>query len=215
MNRIITFFAPLALIVPAALAAQASPDPTAVKAGGYALDPNHTLVQFSVNHFGFNDYFGTLPGATGSMTFDPKRLAATRLDVSLPVDLISTTNATLDGELKGADWFDAAKYPTIHFVSQSVAQTGSRTARISGTITIHGVSKPMVLDATFGGAGVNPLSKAYTAGFKATGTIKRSDFGITKYVPLVGDTVGLSITAAFEQKRSPQPLVDLDEHGRP
>jgi polyisoprenoid-binding protein YceI len=120
--------------------------------------------------------------------------------VSLPVERISTTNATLDGELKSADWFDAAKYPTIRFVSQSVTRTGPRTAKISGTVTMHGVSKPMVLDATFGGAGVNPLSKAYTAGFKATGTLKRSEFGVTKYVPLVGDAVTLSITAAFEQK---------------
>ncbi|RYY05271.1 MAG: polyisoprenoid-binding protein, partial [Alphaproteobacteria bacterium] len=156
---------------------------------------------FSVNHFGFNDYFGTLPGATGTLVLNPKQLAATKLDVSLPVERISTTNATLDGELKSADWFDAAKYPTIRFVSQTVTQTGPRTARISGTVTMHGVSKPMTLDATFGGAGVNPLSKAYTAGFKATGTIKRTDFGVSKYAPLVGDAVTLSITAAFEQKQ--------------
>jgi len=200
MHTIVRALIPLALIVPAAVIAQASPDAAAVKAGSYAIDPNHTLVQFSVNHFGFNDYFGTLPGATGTMTLDPKRIAATKIDVSLPVERVSTTNATLDGELKSADWFDAAKYPTIRFVSQRVTQTGARTAKISGTVTMHGVSKPMVLDATFGGAGVNPLSKAYTAGFKATGTLKRSDFGVTKYVPLVGDAVTLSITAAFEQK---------------
>jgi len=200
MHTIVRAFIPLALIVPAAVIAQASPDAAAVKAGSYAIDPNHTLVQFSVNHFGFNDYFGTLPGATGTMTLDPQRIAATKVDVSLPVERISTTNATLDGELKSPDWFDATKYPTIRFVSQSVTQTGPRTAKISGTVTMHGVSKPMVLDATFGGAGVNPLSKAYTAGFKATGTLKRSVFGVTKYVPLVGDAVTLSITAAFEQK---------------
>ena len=200
MHTIVRALIPLALIVPAAVIAQASPDATAVKAGSYAIDPNHTLVQFSVNHFGFNDYFGTLPGATGTMTLDPKRIAATKVDVSLPVERISTTNATLDGELKSADWFDAAKYPTIRFVSQSVTRTGPRTAKISGTVTMHGVSKPMVLDAAFDGAGVNPLSKAYTAGFKATGTLKRSEFGVNKYVPLVGDAVTLSITAAFEQK---------------
>jgi polyisoprenoid-binding protein YceI len=201
MNRLTTFLLPLALVVPAAVIAQASPEPTAVKAGTYAIEPNHTLVQFSVNHFGFNDYFGTLPGATGTLVLNPKQLAATKLDVSLPVERISTTNATLDGELKSADWFDAAKYPTIRFVSQTVTQTGPRTARISGTVTMHGVSKPMTLDATFGGAGVNPLNKADTAGFKATGTIKRTDFGVSKYAPLVGDAVTLSITAAFEQKQ--------------
>ena len=201
MNRLTTFLLPIALVVPVAVIAQASPEPTTVKAGTYAIDPDHTLVQFSVDHFGFNDYFGTLPGATGTLVLNPAQLAATRLDVSLPVGRISTTNATLDSELKGADWFDAAKYPTIRFVSQNVTRTGPRTARISGTVTMHGVSKPMTLDATFGGAGANPLSKAYTAGFKATGTIKRTDFGVSKYAPLVGDVVTLSITAAFEQKQ--------------
>lgn len=192
---------PVALIFPVALIAQASPDPASVKAGNYAVESSHTLVQFSVNHFGFNDFFGTLPGATGTMSLDPKALQSTKLDVSIPVERISTTNTVLDGELKGADWFDAAKYPTIHFVSQQVTQTGPRTAKISGTITMHGVSKPIVLDATFGGAGVNPLNKAYTIGFKATGLLKRSDFGVTKYVPLVGDDVAISISAAFEQKQ--------------
>jgi polyisoprenoid-binding protein YceI len=140
-----------------------------------------------------------IPGATGSLTLDAKAPAASKLDVSLPVAAISTTNATLDGELKSADWFDAAQYPTIRFVSQQVVKTGPRTARISGTVTMHGVSKPLTLNATFGGAGVNPMDKAYTVGFSAVGTLKRSDFGVTKYVPIVGDEVTLKITAAFEK----------------
>lgn len=194
-------FAVLAL----ALAAQSSDlvaapvAPQSVEAGTYKVEPNHTLTEFTVNHFGFTDYFGVIPRATGSLLFNPKAVAATKLDVSLPVDGISTTNATLDGELKSADWFDAATYPSIRFVSQKVVQTGARTARISGTITMHGVSKPLVLEATLGGAGVNMMDKAYTIGFSATGTLKRSDFGITKYVPAVSDEVRIRISAAFEK----------------
>jgi polyisoprenoid-binding protein YceI len=198
---LIALTAPLAFNVQAATGpAPASASPSAVTAGAYAIDPNHTLVQFSVNHFGFNDYFGVLPGATGNLKLDPKRLSNTTLDVELPVARISTTNQTLDGELKSADWFDAASYPTIHFVSRQVTPTGPRTARIAGTVTLHGVSRPLVLEATFGGVGVNPLNKAYTVGFKATGTVKRSDFGVSKYVPLVSDEVTLSITSAAELK---------------
>jgi polyisoprenoid-binding protein YceI len=201
MHIIFRALLPVTLVIPAALVAQGLPEPSSVKAGTYEIDPNHTLVQFTVNHFGFSEFFGTLPAATGTMRLDPKRLAATKLDVSIPIDRISTTNATLDGELKSADWFDAAKYPTIHFVSQAVTQTGPKTARIAGTVTMHGVSKPIVLAVTFVGAGVNPMDKAYTAGFKATGTLKRSDFGVSKYVPMVSDAVTLTINAAFEQKQ--------------
>ncbi|MBB3954139.1 YceI family protein [Novosphingobium sediminicola] len=185
-----------ALALPIAAHAQTAP----VQGGTYKVESHHTLAQFSVNHFGFNDFFGVIPDATGTLVLNPAQgLAGTSLDVSLPVDRISTTNAVLDGELKSADWLDAAKFPTIRFVSQKVEQTGPRTARITGTVTLHGVTKPMVLNATLGGSGVNPMTKAYTVGFSATGTIKRSDFGVTKYVPYVGDDLAISITAAFEK----------------
>lgn len=188
----------LAATAPALLTAQTTA-PQNVQAGTYKVESHHTLARFSVNHFGFNDFFGTIVNATGTLTFNPKALAATKLDVTLPVDGIATTNATLDGELKSADWFDAAAYPTMRFVSQKVEQTGARTARITGALTMHGVTRPLVLNATLGGAGVNPMDKAYTVGFSAHGTIKRSDFGVTKYVPMVSDEVQIDLTAAFEK----------------
>lgn len=192
----------LALALPlAAATAQVggSPD-TPVPAGTYAVESHHTLAFFAVNHLGFNDFIGVIPNATGSLTLDPAHVDAAKLDVTLPVSAISTTNSVLDGELKSADWFDAAKFPDIRFVSTKVTKTGAHAAHIDGTLTMHGVTRPVSLDATFGGAGINPLSKAFTIGFAATGTIKRSDFGVTKYVPLVSDTVKLNITAAFEKQ---------------
>ena len=77
--------------------------------------------------------------------------------------------------------------------------TGARTADITGALTLHGVTQPLVLHARFNGAGVNPLDHAYTSGFEATGVIRRSEFGVAKYVPLVGDEVTLTISAAFEK----------------
>lgn len=186
-------------VVPHAAYAQAPAAPQ-VQAGTYKVESHHTLAQFSVNHFGFNDFFGVIPDATGTLVLNPAQgLAGTKLDVSLSVNRISTTNEVLDGELKSADWLDAARYPTIRFVSEKVEQTGPRTARITGSITMHGVTKPMVLNATLGGSGVNPMTKAYTVGFSAKGTIKRSEFAVTKYVPYVGDEMAISITAAFEK----------------
>ena len=196
-------FAPLfaAALVPTIALAQMGGSPnTPVPAGTYKVESHHTLAAFSINHMGFNDFFGVIPSATGTLTLDPANPAADALDISLPVAAISTTNSVLDGELKDPTWLDAAKYPEIHFTATKVTQTGAHTAHIDGNLTLHGVTRPIALEATFGGAGVNPLSKAFTIGFGATGVIKRSDFGVTKYVPLISDEVKLTITAAFEKQ---------------
>jgi polyisoprenoid-binding protein YceI len=181
------------------VSAQAAPDPATVQAGAYHIEPSHTRVQFAVNHLGLSTYFGDFTGAKGSLTLDPKAPAASKVEVTLPISSVSTTNTVLDGELKGADWFDAAKFPTLSFRSTSVTPTGKDTAKVAGELTLHGVTKPVTLEVRFHGAGNNPLSKAYTVGFDDHGTIKRSEFGVTKYVPLVSDEVEITISAPFEK----------------
>lgn len=114
---------------------------------------------------------------------------------------MSTANAILDGELKSVDWFDATKFPTIRFVSTALKPTGSNTADITGDLTFHGITRPVVLTARFNGAGINPIDKAYILGFDATTTIKRSDWGVKNYVPIIGDETILRISAAFEPPR--------------
>ncbi|MFC0203407.1 YceI family protein [Novosphingobium soli] len=194
-------------LVAAALAAsapfvaqQAQAGAAPLQPGTYALDSAHTLVRFTVDHLGISDFFGTFPGATGTLAIDPRNLAAAKVDVSVPVARVSTTNATLDGELVSADWFDAARYPTMRFVSTKVVKTGADTADIAGDLTLHGVTRPVTLKAHFKAAAVNPMNKAYTLGFNAEGVIRRSEFGVTKYVPMVSDETELSITAAFEKQ---------------
>lgn len=186
----------LALSATAAIAA----DPASVPAGTYALETNHARVAFAIDHMGFSTWYGDFTGAKGTLTLDPKNVAGSRLDIAIPTASISTTNTVVDGELKDPTWFDAAKYPTITFRSTSVASTGADTAKVTGDLTFHGVTKPVTLDVKFHGAGANPMSKAYTVGFDATGSLKRSDFGVSKYVPLVGDKVDLIISAPFEKK---------------
>jgi polyisoprenoid-binding protein YceI len=133
------------------------------------------------------------------LTLNPAKPSASTLSVSVPTDSVSTTNTTLDGELKEADWLNAAKYPTATFTASKITASAG-TAKVAGTLTLHGVTKPVIFAVKFNGAGINPLDKAYTVGFEVRGKIKRSDFGVTKYIPLVGDDVDLIISAAFEQK---------------
>lgn len=178
----------------------ATHDAAKVEAGDYAVDPDHTRILFAVSHMGFTTYYGNFIGASGSLKLNPKSAAASTLEVSVPVASVSTTNAKLDGELKSGDWLDAAKYPNITFKSTKVTRAGGDAAKVNGDLTMHGVTKPVTLTVTFNGAGVNPLDKKYTTGFEATGKIKRSDFGVTRYVPLIGDTVDLTISGAFEKQ---------------
>lgn len=180
--------------------AQAATAPQDVQAGTYQVETSHTQVTFSLLHFGFTQYSGLFSGATGSLTFDPAHPATSKLSVSIPVASVQTTSAKLTDELHGADWFDAARYPTATFVSTKVVPTGAGSAAVTGNFTLHGVTKPLTLQVRYVGAGINPMDKAYTLGFQATGTVKRSDFGVKTYVPMVGDDVTLSIAGAFEKQ---------------
>ena len=188
----------ISTLAPAAVAQQvSSTDPQAVKAGTYKVEPYHTQVGFSISHFGFTNFSGLFSGASGSLQLDPAHPGSAKLEVSVPVDTLRTTVTKLDNELKGDQWFDVAKYPTASFVSTKISRTGTDTATIEGNLTLHGVTRPVVLQAHLIGSGTNPLDKSFTAGFQATGTIKRSDFGVKQYLPLLGDDVQLSIAGAF------------------
>ncbi len=176
----------------------ASHEPATIKAGSYAVEPSHTQVGFTLLHLGFSYYSGVFSNVSGTLRLDPSRPSASKLEVSIPIDSVSTTSAKLDGELKGPEWFDAARYPAATFTSTRVTPMGKDAARVDGTLTLHGVSEPETLTVHFVGAGVNPLDKKYTVGFEAVGTVKRSQFGVRTYVPLVGDDVRLSIAGAFE-----------------
>ncbi len=189
-----------------ALHAQGGPAPalpthdvSKVTGGTYALDPNHTQVLYTYKHLGLTQNMGLLSGATGTLTLDPKSPNNAKLSVDVPVNTIHTTIAKLDEELVSAMFFDAAKFPTAHFESTSVNANGDK-ATIQGNLTIHGVTKPATLHATFASAGANPMSKKESLGFQATSTIKRSDFGLGTAVPMVGDQVDLTITAGFEKQ---------------
>jgi polyisoprenoid-binding protein YceI len=176
-----------------------SSDVAKAPVGTYAIEPTHTQVMFSVLHLGFTNYYGTFSGASGSLTFTPENPSRMAISVSVPVSSVSTTSAKLDEELKSADWLDAARYPAMTFTSTTITAAGPQEADIIGMLTLHGISRPVTLHATFNGAGVNPLDHKETLGFQISGQIRRSDFGVSNYVPLVSDAVTLIIAAAFEK----------------
>jgi len=194
-TRILAF----ALMLATLPAFAATTDLSQLEGGQYALDKNHAKIIFSISHFGFSTYYGLFNNFDAKLAFDPK--APTKSDVEVTVDLngIDTTNPKLDAHLKTPDFFDVAKFPTATFKTTKVEVTGATTGKITGDLTLHGVTKPVVLETSFNGGGINPMSKAIVVGFNATATIKRSDWGITTYVPMVGDEVGLIISGEFDK----------------
>lgn len=183
-------------------------DAKRVTAGTYNADPGHTLVSWRVNHLGFNDYFGLFGSITGTLTLDPKKPNASKVDITIPVSKVTTVNPDLTGHLLRAgkdgakpDFFGPAP-ADAKFVSTSVVAKGN-AATINGNLTLNGVTKPVVLKARFTGAGTTPefMGGKETVGFEATTTIKRSDFGVSMGIPLVSDAVKLDITVAFEKAK--------------
>ncbi len=196
----------IALAMTAPLVAQSmpkeapgKPNPKAVASGTYDVETSHTLVGWSVNHFGFNAYYGLFGGATGTMTLDAAKPANSKVSIEIPMSGLTTTNTKLNEHISGAEFFDIAKFPTAKFESTMVMPKGT-TAQIMGNLTLHGVTKPVTLNVHFVGAGANPFTKKDSVGFEGTTTIKRSAFGMGAFVPLVSDAVELKISAAFEKQ---------------
>lgn len=169
-----------------------------VTGGTYKVDPNHTQVIWSVDHMGFSTLTGMFGQPSGSLTLDPKKPGDASLNVIFPVSGLTVTAEKFATHLKSAELLDAAKFPNATFKSTAVSVNGD-SATITGDLTLHGVTKPVTLAARFHGAGLNPMTKAETVGFSATGTVKRSDFGLGAFVPVVSDEVQLTIAGAFEK----------------
>ncbi|WP_447761870.1 YceI family protein [Sphingopyxis panaciterrae] len=186
--------------------APGQPDRTRVTAGTYAADSAHTMVVWEVDHLGFSKYTGIFGDVTGTLVLDPANPAASKVDVTIPVGKVTTASAGLTGHLLRAgkdggkpDFFGAAP-ADAKFVSTSVVlDSDGDEAKVTGNLTLNGVTKPVTLDVDFHGAGMG-MSKKETVGFEAEATIKRSDFGIAFGVPMISDAVELEIHAAFEKQ---------------
>lgn len=174
-------------------------DLTKVPSGKYLVDPSHTSVTFYVSHLGLSPFASRFDKIGGEMTFDSEQPEKSKLQITLDPASINTNSAELDEKLRADDGLNPKKYPTMTFVSTKIERTGPTTGLITGDFTMMGVTKPVTLDVVFVGAGIHPFSKKQAMGFSATGKLLRSDFGFTKWAPLVGDEIKMQISAEFNQ----------------
>ena len=159
----------------------------------YQIEPNHSHVTWSASHFGFSNQTGKFSDLSGEINFDAKKPQNSSVDVVIKIASLATGLPKFDGHLKSADLFDEDKFATAKFVSKKINVTGKNKAKIEGELTLHGVTKTVVLDAKFNKADVNMVTQKETVGFAATATIKRSEFGINYAIPSVSDEVKIII----------------------
>jgi polyisoprenoid-binding protein YceI len=200
---LLTAIATASIALTAACAAAYSAPSTAldkVASGTYEIDPTHTSVQFGISHLGFSTYQGRFNTVAGTLTFDAKAPEKSALSVTVNVDSVDTNNAKLESELKGAQWFDTTKFPTATFTSTHIEKLTETVGKVTGNLTLHGITKPVTLEVTFNGGGMNSFMNVAELGFSAHGSIKRSDFGINQYIPMVGDEVALSVETEMHLK---------------
>ena len=196
-----------AAVAQAPTAAPGSRNPGLVSGGTYTADPAHTMVVWTLDHMGFSPYTGIFGDVTGTLTLDPRAPNTARVDVTIPVSKVVTTSAGLTQHLlrpgsgNAKPDFFGSNPADARFVSTAVTAQG-QTANITGNLTLNGVTRPVTLNAMFYGAGKVPeqMGGEENVGFRATGTILRSQFGLGFGIPLVSDKVDLEINAAFHKK---------------
>ncbi len=164
----------------------------AIAADNYTVDSRHTFPGFEINHLGFSTQRGRFNETSGKMTLDAAAGKGS-IDISVKTDSISTGLAELEQHLRGKDFFDSAQYPTMTFKASKLSFSAERLTVADGMLTLRGISKPVRLGIAHFHCGMNPIRLKYTCGADAYATIKRSEFGIDKYVPAISDEVKVLI----------------------
>lgn len=182
MNRFFALCSALALFAVSA----------AAQVQTWKIDPNHTAAQFSVRHMGISTVRGAFTKVSGSVDYDPSNPAKSSVEATIEAASVDTRVETRDNDLRSPNWFDVAKYPTITFKSKSVQAAGSGKLKITGDLTIHGVTKEVVLDVDGPSAPVTDPKGNSHVGASATTTVKRTDFGVGTN-PMVGEDITITI----------------------
>src|ERR1700726_333847 len=158
----------------------------------FKLDPVHSFVLFSVQHLGVANTYGRFNDISGVVVFDKESPSKSSVELSVPVESLDTHNSIRDKSLKSPDFFDAKQFPTMTFKSTKVEGSGD-TLKVSGDLTIHGVTKPMIVDFKKGGEGKGVFGEMRGGG-ETRFTIKRSDFGMNFQQGAVGDEVNIILS---------------------
>jgi polyisoprenoid-binding protein YceI len=166
----------------------------------YTIDPKHTFESFEIDHFGLSTLRGRFDKTSGTLNYDPASKTGS-VEVGIEVASVTTGDAERDAHLQKPEFLDAAKYPTIAFKSKAFRFEGDEPKAVEGELTIRGVTRPVTLNVTRATCTSHPLLKIPACGADADVTIKRSDFGVSAYLPGIGDEVKLHIDVeALKQK---------------
>lgn len=161
--------------------------------GRYNFDNPHTQIMFSVSHVGYTQSHGRFLKYDGFFAFDPDHPETGRTEITIDTRSLSMGDEAWDKATLGKEFLDADHYPAITFKSTGVKKTGDKTGQLNGDLTLHGVTRPVTLDVTLNKAAVMPMLEMFTAGFSAHTVIKRSDFGMTEALSMIGDDVAIDI----------------------
>jgi polyisoprenoid-binding protein YceI len=169
----------------------------------YTFEPQHTQGVIRWNHLGFANPTAQFNTVEGTLEFDPADPTHSSVAVSIPLTSMSTGVPDLNDDFRSSDFFDIVKFPTATFKSRKIEKGATpETLKVAGDLSVHGITKPVVLDVTINKVGTNPRNQVPTVGFEAMATLKRSDFGLGLYVPQVSDEIRIHITAEAAEKNA-------------
>jgi polyisoprenoid-binding protein YceI len=183
----------------------------------YTLDPAHTQTQFSWAHLGFSHPAGGFDDIKGTLSWNASDLSKSSVTVTIAVDSIHTHVPALDQELRSSKFFDSARFPTIEFASTLAEPTDDpKRFKVIGFLTVHGIARPVTLDVSLNQTGRYPMLNVPAVGFDASTSFKRSAFGISEGVPMVGDEILVQIsTEALEAKGYAKAMKALKARSTP
>jgi len=187
-------------------ASGSSPDEIAsiaanITAGTYVPDDRHAYLSFSYSHLGLSNPQLFFRDFDATLELDGSNMSNSAVSITIDAASIDSSVPQLDDDLKGAEFFDVANHPEITFQSTVYEQASKDTGRLTGDLSVRGVTKPVTLDVKINSAAMNRMTRKEMIGVSVTGTINRSDYGLTAYMPIVGDELSLDIQVEFEKAR--------------
>ncbi|MFT5838419.1 MAG: polyisoprenoid-binding protein YceI [Flavobacteriales bacterium] len=171
-----------------------------IKAGEYSLDKDHAALLFTINHMGFSSYAGRFNDFDVSLDFDPDKIENSQVEAVIDMSSIDVNNPAFAETLSGSAWLDTQNFTQAVFRSLSVKKIDKQKILVNGELTLLGVTKAVTMNVKLNGAANNPLTRKYTLGFAANLRFKRSDFGLKKFIPIIGDEIKIEIHSEFQRK---------------
>ena len=168
-----------------------------LRPGQYQLDKMHSFLNFRVDHLGLSKIIGRFNDFEATLDFDPQNPTAMELTGVVAANSIDVNNTDFQNTLQESDWLDSERFPQIVFASESVTVTDDNQFAVNGTLSMRGISKPLILEARFNGGADNIITRKYTIGFQANAKILRSEFGMDTFTAFAGDEIDIELHGEF------------------